>query len=445
MEDSDFQRLLSDKKRLEHILDSLAEGIIVHDSNKRIIFFNRAAEEATGYSRKEVLHRDCHEVFGGPFCGGRCSFLDGPPRSLEHLEYPLNILTKDGHSRRIEMSVNGMEEQGKNRVGVIASFRDVTDLISLKIQAGKLEGFAGIIGRDPKMLDIYAQIRELGTNDYPVLITGETGTGKELVAMAIHNESRRAGRPFVPISCAALPEGILESELFGHVRGAFTGAVRDKKGRFELAHTGTVFLDEIGELPKPLQAKLLRVLQEKTIEPVGSEKTFKVDVRLLSATNRDLKQEVREERFRDDLYYRINGVPIHLPPLRERKSDIPLLVRHFIREVQGAGDEPVGLSEDALAGLLQYPWPGNVRELQSAARFALLKSRGKLIRLHHLPQELRESAEDGLSRGRSGKLNLKRVQEALVQTAGNKARAARVLGVGRATLYRFLAEHPEAT
>ncbi len=386
-----LDRLLSDKKNLERILDNLVEGIIAHDTERHILFFNRAAEEITGYDRREILGRDCHQVFGAPFCGGRCSFCDGVPKTLDHITYPLNILTKKGEPRAIEMNVGGMKDAGGDFMGVIASFRDVTDLLSLKIQMGKLDSFAGIIGRDPKMLRIYKQIREMATNDYPIHISGETGTGKELVATAIHNQSRRGGGAFVPVNCGALPEGILESELFGHVKGAFTGAVRDKRGRFELANGGTLFLDEIADLPKLVQVKILRVLQDGTFERVGDEKTRSSDVRIISAANRDLKQEVEKGHFRQDLYYRINVIPIHLPPLRERKSDIPLLGGYFIKEAVEEGREPADFSKEALELMIHYAWPGNVRELQSAVRFAMVRSTDHIIHPKDLPRELLES------------------------------------------------------
>ena len=430
-------------KNLEDILDNLTEGIIAHDKKRRILFFNRAAEKITGQSRENVLGKDCHEAFGGPFCGGHCSFRQGPPDFLDHLYYPLNILTKEGQPRRLEMSVSGMNDDRGGFVGIIASFRDVTDLMALKIQVGDLTGFAGIIGRDPKMLQIYRQIRDMATNDYPVHISGDTGTGKELVAAAIHNESRRGGMPFVPINCGALPEGVLESELFGHVKGAFTGAVRDKKGRFELANHGTLLLDEVADLPKLVQAKLLRVLQEGTFEPVGSEKTVSVDVRIISATNRNLKRAVKRRDFRDDLYYRINVVPIHLPPLKKRKNDIPLLVEHFLSKSVEEGRDSQGLSKEALAIMTGYPWPGNVRELQSAIRFALVKARGRIIQPDNLPMELQEWKDSRSSRGPSRKLDPESVKTALTRSGGNKAKAARFLGVGRATLYRFLEDFPD--
>ena len=434
--------MLVDKEGLERILDSLNEGIIAHDKERQIVFFNRAAEKITGYVKKDVLGKDCHEIFGGGFCGGRCSFQEGSPDSLSHISYPLNILTKHGEPRRVEMSLNGMNDNAEIFVGVIASFRDVTDLIGLKIQAGDLMGFAGLIGRDPEMLRIYRQIRDMSTNDYPVHISGETGTGKELVAVAIHDESRRGGRHFVPINCGALPAGVIESELFGHVKGAFTGALRDKKGRFELADGGTLFLDEVADLPRLVQAKLLRVLQEGTFEPVGGEKTVSVDVRIISATNRDLKREVKKGAFRDDLYYRINVVPINLPPLRKRKNDIPLLAEHFLEKDLEEGQNFQGFSKEALADMVDYPWPGNVRELQSALRFALVKSRGRIIKPGDLPSELKEFKRNRPSPGPSRKLDAETVRAALIQSGGNKTKAARLLSVGRATLYRFLADFP---
>jgi len=282
------------------------------------------------------------------------------------------------------------------------------------------------------MLQIYRQIRDMATNDYTVHISGETGTGKELVAAAIHNESRRGGNPFVPINCGALPEGILESELFGHVKGAFTNG-------------GTLFLDEVTDLPRVVQAKLLRVLQEGTFERVGGEKTISVDIRIISATNRDLKSEVKKGNFREDLYYRINVVPIYLPPLTNRRNDIPLLVEHFLNKAIEEGQNTPGLSKEALAIMVDYSWPGNVRELQSALRFALVKSSGRIIKPDDLPLELKEWKRKRPSPGPSRKLDTESVRAALTQSGDNKAKAARLLGVGRATLYRFLADSPDVS
>jgi PAS domain S-box-containing protein len=441
--DSRLENLLADKMNLERILDSLMEGIIAHDKERRILFFNRAAEKITGYDRAEVLGRDCHDAFGSPFCGGRCSFCGEPPNSWTNVNYPLNLVSKEGSSRRIEMSVTGMTDENGCFTGVLAAFRDVTDLIGLQIRLGQITSFAGIIGQDHQMLQIFEQIRELATNDYPVYLTGETGTGKELVAAAIHNESRRGGGPFVPINCGALPEGVLESELFGHVKGAFSGAIRDKKGRFELADGGTIFLDEVVDLTKSMQVKLLRVLQEGTFERVGGEETVSVDVRVISAANRDLKREVEKKNFREDLYYRLNVVPIELPPLRARKNDIPLLAEEFLRQASEQGQKTAGLSKKALSMMMDYLWPGNVRELQNALHHALVKCKGRLIRPEDLPMELQSRRSS--RRGPTRKLNREMVQAALDRTGGNKAKAARHLGVGRATLYRFLEEFPDVS
>ena len=454
----DLEETLTHNRNLERILDHLPLGIIAHDIRRRIVFFNHVAEEITGYSKEEVEGKDCHDAFGQPFCGPRCAFCGQAPADLEYCEYPSTITTKAGEVRRIEMFITGMRDINGELVGVLASFRDVTDLIGLRIQTGKLGGFAGLVGHHPDMRKIYEQILEMAGNDYPVHISGETGTGKELVANAIHNESRRAGGPFVPVNCAAIPEGTLESELFGHVKGAFTGALRDKKGRFELADKGTLFLDEVSDLSLPVQAKLLRVLQEGRFERVGAEKPTSADVRIVSATNRDLKEEVERGKFRRDLYYRVNVVPIYVPPLRKRKEDIPLLVDHFLKQAREEGQEVgAGVSREAMAIMQGYPWPGNVRELQSALRFALVRSKGQIIRPDHLPQELAKwqrlgqnrtvdySIFDsthirGSKRGPSKKLNRQAVRAALAETGGNKAKAARILGVGRATLYRFLSD-----
>ncbi|MBW1901819.1 MAG: sigma 54-interacting transcriptional regulator [Deltaproteobacteria bacterium] len=347
------------------------------------------------------------------------------------------LLFNDGRVKYVNEKCKTEYDEDGNPLRSLGTVQDITKRVRTK------HGFAGIIGRNPAMRELFDTIRELADVNVPVLVQGESGTGKELVAAAIHNEGSRAKKPFVPVNCSALPEGLLESELFGHVKGAFTGALRDKKGRFELAHGGTLFLDEIVDLPKVVQVKLLRVLQEGTFEPVGSEKTVSVDVRLISAANRDLKHEVKKGNFRDDLFYRINVVPILLPPLRERKNDIPLLIENFLEKSAQEGHVSGGISKDALAAMIDYSWPGNVRELQSAIRFALVKSKGQRIKPDHLPLELKENVSLHPSRGPSRKLSLESVRSALTQTGGNKAKAAKLLGVGRATLYRFMSEYPD--
>src|SRR5210317_1526012 len=287
MSDFSLENLVCHQDNLENILDNLKEGIIAHDMHRRIFFFNTEAEHITGYSRQEVWGRDCHEAFGSPFCGERCAFCDDNPEPAAKSEYTLNLTTKTGEHRRVEVTVTSMKDGNGQFSGVLASFKDITALFSLQMKAGELTSFGNIIGQDSKMLDIFKQIRDVAGYDYPVHISGETGTGKELISNAVHNESRRAGAPFVPINCGALPEGLIESELFGHVKGAFSGDIRDKKGRFELADGGTAFLDEVAELSNNMQAKLLRFLQEGQFERVGGERTITVDVRVISATNKN--------------------------------------------------------------------------------------------------------------------------------------------------------------
>lgn len=436
--------LVEAKRCAEIVINNITDGIIAHDMKRRIFHFNKAAEEITGYSREEVINRDCHDVFPGRFCGGKCLFCDGASPVHDVVKQELTISTKDGEKRSIEMTVKKMADVHGNDVGVLASFRDVTREQSLAWRIGEISSFAGIIGRDHNMLAVFNLIRDLADANVPVLIEGESGTGKELVAAAIHNEGFRADKLFVPVNCGALPEALLESELFGHVRGAFTGAVRDKKGRFEIADGGTIFLDEIGDIPASMQVKLLRVLQEGMFERVGSEKTEKVDVRIISATNKNLKEEMAEGRFREDLYYRLNVVPVVLPPLRERRNDIPLLVEYVLKkEMQNTEKEGIALSKEAMGFMMSYDWPGNVRELQNWIQFALIKCKDTLIRLEHLPpHNINQRSDNGLipnlGKRRKRKLDIASVQRALKETNNNRVEAARRLGVSRATLYRFL-------
>jgi PAS domain S-box-containing protein len=445
-----LEALLAGRRNGELVLDNLQEGIIAHDLHRRIFFFNQAAERITGYRREEVLGRDCHLVFPGNFCGGKCSFCrsDCAP-TLPDKPYSLCFRGRDGTDLHLEMNVTAITAPGGEVRGVVASFRDLSRELELAGRLGEIEQFAGIIGRDPKMQEMYQTIRELADSRVPVLITGESGTGKELVAAAVHSEGTRAGKLFVPVNCGALPENLLESELFGHVRGAFTGAVRDKKGRFELADGGTIFLDEIGDISLAMQVKLLRVLQNGTFHRVGGEELVRVDVRVVSATHKDLQAEIAAGRFREDLYYRLCVVPLHLPPLRERLTDIPLLVRHFSKLI--AKEEKRGeltLAPETLEIFLSYGWPGNIRELQNVIRYLMVRCREEVARPQHLPENLLAAAgaaipRTGLRKRQRLRLTVAMVQSTLAATGGNRLQAAKSLGVGRATLYRFLDRHPE--
>ncbi|MFA4916766.1 MAG: sigma 54-interacting transcriptional regulator, partial [Syntrophales bacterium] len=360
-------------------------------------------------------------------------------KHIHRVRADVQLLLK-GQFRDIKLLLSAAPFEHDGERFAIVIIEDITELDELRRRLKTEHSFAGIIGSDIRMQELFETIRDVSEVNVPVLIQGESGTGKELVAAAIHNEGPRADKPFVALNCGALPEGLLESELFGHVKGAFTGALRDKKGRFELAHGGTLFLDEISELSKAVQVKLLRVLQEGTFEHVGGEKTISVDVRIISATNRELKQEVEKGNFREDLYYRINVVPINLPPLRKRKNDIPLLVNHFIEKAANEGQKASGISEDALAVMMDYSWPGNIRELQSTIRYALVKAKGQVIRPQDLPAEL-EKRKTGSSSQRPSKLDNKTVRDALTSAGGNKNKAARIMGVSRSIVYRFLSRN----
>ena len=444
---------------MKTLFESMPCGILVVDGDRRIQVLNNTLERTFGITMAEAVDKrggealKCIHAFESPegcgyapeceTCQVRNSALEAIAGRRVHRNKADVQLRVKGTVRDLVLLVSAapFDYQGQRLATVI--LEDVTELNRLRRRLTKDKGFTGIVGRDPGIVEILGTIIEAAAVNLPVLIHGESGTGKELVAAAIHNQGPRADKPFVPVNCGALPQGLVESELFGHVKGAFTGAMRDKKGRFELAHCGTLFLDEVAELNKVSQANLLRVLQEGRFERVGDEKTISVDVRLISATNQDLKREVKRGRFREDLYYRINVVPIYMPPLRERKKDIPLLLEHFLDKAQEEGQETSGLSEEALAVMMDYPWPGNIRELQSALRFALIKSKGQIIQPGHLPLELRAHQEQQSKRGPSRKLSPESVRAALAESGGNKAKAARILGVGRATLYRFMAEFPD--
>ena len=429
------------RKNLQIILDNLVDGVMAHTTSRRIFYFNRAAEQITGYKREDVLGKDCHDVFPGRFCGGVCLFchIDGG-KHLERQKKELTFVRPDGEERSLAMATMPLSDSDDQSVGALISFKDNSELAALRQRLKHHHSLGGMVGKDPKMLSLFDQIREVGAVNAPVLIEGESGTGKELVANAIHEISPRSGMPLVAINCGALPEGVLESELFGHVKGAFTGAIRDKKGRFELADGGTLFLDEVSELSTAMQVKLLRVLQEQRFERVGGEQTIQVDVRIISATNRSLRKMMERGKFRSDLFYRLCVVPIKLYPLRERKLDIPMLVEHFTELIgEESGKAILAPSVEVIDVMTKYPWPGNVRELRNAIEYAYVKCYERTIQVQHLPPEiLSYQGKAPAKPGPHPKLSKAAVTQALLKADGNKKMAAEELGVGRATLYRYL-------
>ena len=428
------------EERYRLITDTMTDGLSVQSRDGVITQVNRRLCEITGFSRSELVGRPLADLLvrSADMPENLATFrYDGAELKSETF-----IDHKTGRKIAVSMKIDFLVDDGDNHKGSFAFFSDLSELKKLRPHALTADRFEGIVGGEPVMRTLFSEIIELAACDFPVLIQGESGTGKELVAEALHNQSHRSGELFVPVNCAALPEGLLESELFGHVKGAFTGALRDKKGRFELAHRGTIFLDEIAELSQAMQVKLLRILQEGAFERVGDQRTTRVDVRIVSATNRILEREVKEGRFRQDLFYRLCVMPVQVPPLRARKNDIPLLAEHFIgAAAERTGLSPSTLSPEALVMLMTYDWPGNVRELQNVIQYACVKSRGGVIRPAHLPEIVHAANSKPVRRRRrKRKLSDRAVREALKQTSGNKLQAAKLLAVSRATLYRFLAE-----
>ena len=435
--------------KIDTLFDAVPFALMAHDIERHISHFNTEAERITGYSRDEVIGKDCHEAFPGGFCGEKCSFRKGiTVPAFNELHYPVDFLNKKGEKFLLDVRVRPVFGSSGNLSGVVVTFEDVANEIKFEKGIGKITEFCGIVGKNEKMLRVYQQIRNVSRVSFPVLVLGESGTGKELVAEAIHRLSTRREGPFVALNCGAIPDSLIESELFGYVRGAFTGAARDKKGKFELAHGGTIFLDEIGDISPMMQVKLLRVIETGMVERLGEICPSRVDVRIISATNKDLKKEIRQGRFREDLFYRISVIPIGLPPLRDRKDDIPLLIEHFLKDFQREfGTKKLSLSGVTIDALLAYQWPGNIRELQNVLQYALVQANEEkkgIIELRDLPESILNQYAPKLYQGentirkRKKRLDEDSVRNALHQVKGNKVQASKILGVSRATLYRFL-------
>jgi two-component system, NtrC family, response regulator HydG len=432
------------------VVDTIRDGLMVVDTQGNIVSVNKALLEITGYDRPEMVGKPC-SVLRCDLCefarnrggGDWCVLFSTGSFNMSRG----TLVTKGGKRLHIIKNASLLIGEDGNVMGAVETITDITEVVEkdVQIQAFQKElqsrdGFHGILGTSSKMQQVFELTRNAALSDAPVLILGESGTGKDMVATAIHHLSERRGQPCVKVSCAALTESLLESELFGHVKGAYTGAYRDRKGRFEAAAKGVVFLDEIGDLPLSTQVKLLRVLEENVIERVGDNTPISINARIISATNKNLKKRVDTGRFRDDLFYRINIIPITLPPLRERPEDIPILAEAFFRRMQlRFGMKIRGVTDGVMRLFMEYAWPGNVRELKGCFEYAFVSCQEGMIQPRHLPPRMlqiknakRAMAETPRDRENKTKAEL---LNALKRAEGNKSEAARILGVSRVTVW----------
>jgi PAS domain S-box-containing protein len=420
----------------EVILDSIAEGVFTVDDAWHITAFNRAAEDITGTPADEAIGRPCWEVFRASICESACALRETMRTGERTTNRRVYIVTATGERKPIAVSTALLRDGNGNVVGGVETFRDLTVEETLRRELQERRGLGDIVGGSPRMREIFDILPDVAESMSTVLLLGESGTGKELVARAIHDLSPRSSGPFVVVNCGALPDTLLESELFGHKAGAFTDATADRVGRFARARGGTIFLDEIGDVSPGLQSRLLRVLQDGSFEPVGASGTESTDARVVAATNRDLDAMVEDGSFRRDLYYRINVFPLTLPPLRERREDIPLLVDHFIERFRRLkGKEITDIERQALSLLMRAEFPGNIRELENVIEHAFVMARGGTIRARHLPDSVRSGG------GASPPASFDEAEKELIvrtleQTGWNRAAAARELGIHKTTLWR---------
>ena len=435
----------------ETLFENLAEGMFTINIRWRINSFNKPAERITGYRREEVLGRYCWDIFRSELCRSGCPLRTTLESGITRMDQDVRILDKGGRRRGILVNTSVVREPDGRVIGAVETFRP---LDSLDGPAGLISSgasFSDIIGGSPPMLHLFEMLPDVAVSEANVLIQGKSGTGKELVARAIHKHSPRNKGPFVAVNCSALAESLLESEIFGHEKAAFTGAVRSKVGRFELAKGGTLFLDEIGELKPELQVKLLRVVEQRVFERVGGTRLIPMEARIISATNRDLRVAVREGVFREDLFYRLRTVPLTIPPLKDRREDIPLLVKHFIRRLNAKYGKEVRSVDPKVMDLFQtLDWPGNVRELERVLEYAFVFVKGPLIFLSHLPdmEEFELTGEALYDKEMSGSRlseeepygygeeEREAIREALKRTGGRRVRAAELLGISRTSLWR---------
>lgn len=426
------------------ILDSIADGVFTVDSEWKITSFNSAAEKITGITREEAVGRQCWEVFRASICESFCSLRHTVETGKPVVSQSIFIVNSSGVRVPISISTAILKDNEGNLIGGVESFRDLSLVETLKKELSGRHSFHDIISKNKEMQRLFGILEQVAESDTTVLLEGESGTGKELFAKAIHSMSPRKDGPIITINCGALPDNLLESELFGYKAGAFTDAKKDKAGRIALANGGTLFLDEIGDISPALQVRLMRVIQEKTYEPLGSTKTEKADVRFVTATNKDLESLVKRKEFREDLYYRINVVKLHLPPLRDRKGDIPLLVSHFIRRFNDFKDKNIqGLKPEVLPFLMSHNFPGNIRELENIIDYATVVCKNDHIGTEHLPDYLVQDSENNkiIEPGNKKNGKLKEIESSYIYSAleknnWNRKAAARALGIHPTTLWR---------
>ncbi|MFO7965405.1 MAG: sigma 54-interacting transcriptional regulator [Desulfobacterales bacterium] len=424
----------------EAILESISDGVFTVNENWHITSFNRAAEEITGVPRLEAIGRHCAEVFRSSMCGTGCPLGQTLKTGRPIIGKSGYIIDADGNRIPISVSTAVLRDADGRVIGGAETFRDLSEVEALRQELeGKIR-VGDLTSRSPLMQRVFEILPAIAASPSTVLLLGETGTGKDLIARTIHSLSPRAAGPFIAVNCGALPDTLLESELFGYKAGAFTGAQRNKPGRFALAERGTIFLDEIGEISPALQVRLLRVLQDRVYEPLGATRYETADVRVVTATHKDLTEQVRRGLFREDLYYRVNVVRLELPPLRKRKEDIPLLADEFIGRFNRLQQKNVrGVSAEALSLLMAHDWPGNIRELENVIERAFILCGSGDIGIAHLPSELTEYSANPVHddiRSAHDILDAQAIHSALERNAYNRVAAARDLGIHKTTLYR---------
>ncbi|MBI5042440.1 MAG: sigma 54-interacting transcriptional regulator [Nitrospirae bacterium] len=436
--------LKEEKSRINSILNSLADGVFTMDKETRITSFNEGLERLTGLMEKDVLGLPCKAVLRGDICDTDCPLSLTLKNGYGVSRCRERIVNKYGNTIPVYISTAFLKDITGEITGIVATVKDASEIENLQKELNERHRFSNIIGKSKFLQEIFELIEIVSNTDCAVLIQGESGTGKELIAKAIHYQSQRRDKPFIKVNCTTIVEGLFESELFGHVKGAFTGAIRDKIGKFELADGGTIFLDEIGDMPLSLQPKLLRVLQDKELERVGDTQVKKVDVRVIAATNKNLSHEIKSNKFREDLFYRLCVVPIEIPPLRKRKEDISLLVNYFLEKCSTkfpTRQKILKVSIGAMSAIMEYDWPGNVRELENAIERAYILSTTNTIDIESLPPSLKTPIEGNESPRSNSGVERFLIEEELRKNKGNKSRTAEALGFSRITLWRKLKKY----